>query len=219
MPVSGRFTAGQNGLREIHRRAVAERGRQDFDQILDGAQDRQRTTQRSGRAIQQVQAPTRPLVVGDVGEHRRHTHRIAVGFLQPERLDGHDPAASRVVQGTHGRAETDQGDPAVHDLPQPVVDDPCVLGPQEVGQAPAAQVGGHPGVRQQVRVRPQQAQVRIEDGQPHSALQEQFLREGVVLPPSGDQLQGRAEYEAAGRVPTCAVVQRDDAEADLQLAS
>ena len=78
---------------------------------------------------------------------------------------------------------------------------------------------GTPVYGQQVRVRPQQAQVRIEDGQAHSALQEQFMGEGVVLPPLGDQLQGRAEYEAAGRVPPCAVVQRDDAEADLQRAS
>lgn len=190
MPVTGGFAAGQNGLQEIHRGTVPERGRQDFDQVLDGAQDGQRTAECSGRAVQQVQAPTRPLVVGDVGEHRRHTHRMSAGSLQPERLDGHDPSASGVVQGARGRVETDQGVPAVQDLPQPVVDDPCVLGPQEVGQAPAVEFDGHPGVRQQVRVRPEQAQVRIEDGEAHSALEEQLVREGVVLPPPGDQLQG-----------------------------
>lgn len=107
----------------------------------------------------------------------------------------------------------------MHDVPEPVVDGPRVLGPQEVGQPPAAQVDGNPGVRQQVRVRPQQPQVPVEDGQADPALQEQFVREGVVLPPPGDQVQGRAEYEEPGRAVPRAVVQRQDAEADLQLAA
>ena len=81
MPVGGWFTAAQNGLREIHRGAIAERGRQHLDQVLDGAQDGQRTAQRSGRPVQQVQTPARPFVVGDVGEYRRHAHRMSGGFL------------------------------------------------------------------------------------------------------------------------------------------